>query len=122
MKVYLAGPINGCSDAEARGWRNDAKRLRPDIEWVDPMVRDYRGNEAQNADAIVSGDLSDIASCDVVLVNAERATWGTAMELRAAAAEYRKPAVAFCSANRPSPWLLVHARVVPTLAEALALL
>lgn len=122
MRVYLAGPINGCSDEEARGWREEAKRLRPDIEWLDPMVRDYREREDANADTIVSGDLSDIASCDAVLAWVSRATWGTAMELRAAAAEYHIPVIGWGAPESVSPWLRVHVRLLPSLAEAVAVL
>ena len=32
MRVYLAGPINGCSDAEANDWRNE---IIEDFEYDD---------------------------------------------------------------------------------------
>lgn len=43
MKVYLAGPINGCTDAEAKNWREELKTHFPNA--IDPMKRDYRGVE-----------------------------------------------------------------------------
>lgn len=118
MRVYLAGPINGCSDEEARGWREAAKQLRPDIEWVDPMARDYRGREVENAGAIVDGDCADIESCDKVLAWVARATWGTAMEIRAAVAEYRRPVIGWGAPANPSPWLTVHVDLKDTLHAA----
>jgi len=122
MRVYLAGAINGMNTYQATAWREEAKKMRPDIEWVDPMVRDYRGQESVNVDAIVDGDLADIASCDALLCSAENPSWGTAMEIRAASSEMGKPVIAFCWRPHPSPWLLKHATVVRSMTEALALL
>ena len=48
MKIYLAGPINGCSDSEAITWRQWFKEesLRDiEVDFIDPMKRDYRGKE-----------------------------------------------------------------------------
>jgi hypothetical protein len=44
MKVYLCGPINGCTDSECIDWRAAAKKRLSDT--IDPMRRDYRGREA----------------------------------------------------------------------------
>ena len=41
IKVYLCGPINGCTDTEAKNWREAVKEHFPAS--VDPMKRDYRG-------------------------------------------------------------------------------
>ena len=106
--VYLAGPIFGCTDEACMRWRQEARHIVGSV--LDPMVRDYRGQEATNAEAIVRGDLADIASCRAVLVNAERASWGTAMEI-VYATMFRIPVVAFCS-GPVSPWLQVHANAV----------
>jgi nucleoside 2-deoxyribosyltransferase len=120
LTVYLAGPINGCTDEEATGWRTEATaRLSGAWSVLDPMTRDYRGHEAESVDAIVVGDLRDIAAADALLVNATRPSWGTAMEL-VYAHQQGKRIVAF-GAARPSPWLLYHATtVVATLDDALA--
>jgi nucleoside 2-deoxyribosyltransferase len=117
--VYLAGAIFGCSDEEAMNWRGLASRLlRGQV--MDPMRRDYRGQEAGNEAAIVHGDIRDILACRAVLVNAERPSWGTAMEL-VYAHQMQKPIVAFVGSAAVSPWLRFHASVVvPTLAEAVA--
>lgn len=116
MKGYLAGAINGMSDAEANGWRGEAKALMPEVEWLDPMRRDYRGREAENVEDIVRGDLADIAACDVLLVYAVRPSWGTAMEV-VYAHQMGKHIVVVC--ERPSPWLLYHSTItVRSLADA----
>lgn len=116
--VYLAGPINGCTDEEANGWRTAAKAELVGWTVFDPMTRDYRGKEAESAEEIVDGDLADIADATHVLVNATRPTWGTAMEL-VYAREMGRRIVAFGPTN-PSPWLRVHCDVVAaTLGDAL---
>lgn len=79
--VYLAGPINGCSDQQAIGWRAEAKRLLPCVLVLDPMDRDYRGRESDCAAEIIHGDKQSIAACTALLVNANRPSWGTAMEI-----------------------------------------
>lgn len=118
--AYLAGPINGCTDEEAMGWRREAAAalVARGVAVLDPMARDYRGIEDANVTAIVEGDLADIQTCDVVLVNATRPSWGTAMEIPYAR-QMGKRIVVFGVA-RPSPWLRYHADVVvETLADAL---
>lgn len=123
MRVYLCGPINGCSDIEARQWRCEAStRLSAFYEIVDPMDRDYRGVEVGNESVIVEGDKADIDSCDAVLVNALRPSWGTAMEVFYAA-EQRKRVVAFVGHQRPSPWLTYHCEYVfPDLQDCITAL
>jgi nucleoside 2-deoxyribosyltransferase len=124
MKVYLAGPINGRSDYSCRAWREAAKKMRPEIEWLDPMDRDYRGIEDQNVEQIVAGDMADIASADVVLVCADDgASWGTAMEVRAAKHELGKRVIAFQWRDSVSPWLRYHTDAIyKSVSEAVAAL
>jgi nucleoside 2-deoxyribosyltransferase len=121
LRIYLAGPINGRTDEECNGWRSEASSALAAAghETVDPMRRDYRGVEDTNVEAIVRGDLDDIASCDVVLVNANAASWGTAMEL-VYARQMGKTIVAFCSGPRVSPWLRYQSHaVVGTQSQAI---
>lgn len=124
-KVYLAGPINGKSDDECMGWRRTATETLGNFghEVLDPMSRDYRGKEDDNAEAIVEGDLEDIFSCDVVLVNANSPSWGTSMEL-VYAKQYGKQVVAFATHSlspRISPWLRMHTTAVyESLSHALS--
>lgn len=123
MRVYLCGPINGCSDGEALQWRSEAEaRLSPFYEVLDPMVRDYRGVEVGNEAAIVEGDKADIDASDAVLVNARRPSWGTAMEVLYAH-ERGKRVVAFVGHERASPWLKYHCQYVsPDMADCIVAL
>lgn len=130
MKVYLCGGINGLSDGECNDWRSEAKATLH-AEAIDPMRRDYRGQEDESVDAIVLGDLHDIRQCDAILVNATRPSWGTAMELVYAHQQgtRKRPGVggklivAFVGGARVSPWLRFHSsHVVETLAEAVAII
>lgn len=143
--VYLAGGINGLSDSDAIDWRTKAKELLPrEIAVLDPMARDYRGKEDENVEAIVKGDLEDIAECEAVIANCPRPSWGTAMEIHWTATkgrnivEYRsghgeygedisgmrtigyRKVVAIVPAGTPvSPWLRHHTdAVVETIEEA----
>ena len=43
LTIYLAGPINGCSDDECNNWRDSfIKKMDGDYEFRNPMMRDYR--------------------------------------------------------------------------------
>lgn len=123
--VYLAGPINGKSDDECKGWRDSAAHTLRLFghQVLDPMSRDYRGIEDDNAEKIVEGDKEDIVSCDVVLVNANGPNWGTAMEL-VYASQCGKEVVAFATHGnvpRISPWLRMHTTAIyESLSHALA--
>jgi nucleoside 2-deoxyribosyltransferase len=116
--VYLAGPINGCTDEEANGWRTAATAALVGWTVLDPMARDYRGREADNAAAIVEGDKADIFRATYLLANATRPSWGTAMEIQHAH-KINRVVVAFGTLT-PSPWLAYHCESVhPTLGDAL---
>lgn len=116
MKVYLGGPINGCTDDEAHGWRTDAKaQLEADwFEWLDPMDRDYRGREMEPGIAaeIVELDKRDIDSCDVLLMNCPKPSVGTSMEVYYGWATGKTVVVVVPVGHTPSPWLVYHAHVL----------
>lgn len=110
--LYLAGAINGCTDEECKDWREYVKTLWPG-ECLDPMVRDYRGREDECFAEIIQGDEDDIGASDVVLVSADKPSWGTAMEIRLAKAELGKPVVLVCPEGmKLSPWLRGHCDVI----------
>lgn len=120
MKIYLAGPINGCTDSEANDWRSDAKTHFPDT--LDPMARDYRGKEAEAVNDIVEGDKADIDNCDAMLVWFEKPSVGTSMEVLYAW-ERKKQVVTVNMSGKPiSPWLAYHSTVVTSMSHAVALL
>lgn len=113
--VYLCGPINGRTDAEAKHWREFVKN-----NWlgkcIDPMRKDYRGKEfaAGVAASIVANDLSDIDACDVVLAYFDGGSFiGSAMEIFYAKHVLGKPVVLVDVSEKPlSPWLVHHANEV----------
>jgi nucleoside 2-deoxyribosyltransferase len=117
VRVYLGGPINGCTDDEASGWREAVKETLAAAghSWADPMDRDYRGREMEPGIAreIVEGDKADIAECDALLMNSPRPSYGTAMEIFFGA-ELGKPVFAVLpdDGREPSPWVAHHATVV----------
>lgn len=122
MKTYLCGPINGCTDDEAKGWREYAKELLTGQAY-DPMVRDYRGRELEPGIAaeIVENDKADIRGCDALLVMYEKPSVGTSMEVLFAH-QLGKMIVVVDRSGRPlSPWLSYHATIVcPTIEQAAA--
>lgn len=105
--LYLAGPINGCTDGEANDWRAQVKeRLSDCYEFLDPMRRDYRGRELEPGIAaeIVGNDMQDIFSCDVILANCPKPSVGTSMEI-CLAFEMGKPIIVVAP-HPMSPWLI----------------
>ncbi len=118
MITYLCGGIFGLQDTDIRCWRATAKQqLHGSV--IDPLDHDYRGKEDQHVDRIVSNDLDAIRWSDGLLVNAQRPSWGTAMEL-VYAKQWQKYIVAFTGPGQISPWLRWHcSRIVPTLKEAI---
>jgi nucleoside 2-deoxyribosyltransferase len=112
--VYLAGPINGCNDDEAKSWRERVIELAgtEEFEFLDPMRRDYRGTEEGNEEAIVNGDLEDIVNCDVVLANCWKPSFGTAMEIYHSYLDGAPPIVISPPNQKVSPWLVVHSSAI----------
>lgn len=118
--VYLAGGINGLSDADATDWREYAKSHLA-CHTLDPMRRDYRGVEHDDgtAERIVKDDLADIRESDIILVNAPRPSWGTAMEVFYSASIGKN--VVTVAPDPLSPWLAYHStRVFNNLNDALS--
>lgn len=123
MRIYLAGPINGCTDAQATGWREQAKALLEGHDLLDPMSRDYRGIEAENVAAIVESDKEDIDQSDVLLMYFERPSVGTSMEVLYAWERFKIIIVVDVSERPLSPWLQYHAtRVLSSLKDVPACL
>jgi nucleoside 2-deoxyribosyltransferase len=116
MRVYLGGPINGCTDEEANGWREQVKPIleRHGIGWVDPMDRDYRGREMEPGIAaeIVELDKQDIDSCDVLLMNCPKPSVGTSMEILYGWNRGKHVVSVIPPGSTPSPWLVYHSHDV----------
>lgn len=122
--IYLCGAINGCTDGECNDWRQKVQReLSGLYDFRDPMRRDYRGKEDESVNEIVDGDYADIANSDIVLVAADKPSWGTGMEMHHAYFNAGGMVVAVCGAERVSPWLRYHSHhLFRTLDEAIAFL
>jgi nucleoside 2-deoxyribosyltransferase len=118
MKTYLCGPIMDCSDSECRDWRAVAKRLLM-TGTADPMDRDYRGHEGDPALAaeIVENDKKDINSCEFLLVNYDKPSVGTSMEILYAFERGKQVFLVHPPGAKLSPWLNYHAHVKATLLE-----
>lgn len=121
MKIYLCGPINGCTDAEANNWRSEIKNVFLRENCIDPMVRDYRGKEAESYREIVDLDKRDVRQADVILVNYDKPSVGTSMEVFYAWT-LGKPVIVWCRPDTViSPWLRYHSTViVHSLVDVLA--
>lgn len=106
MRVYLAGPINGCTDEEVHGWRDDVKARCSGmgITWLDPSERDFRGRENAVPPAeIVDPDLNAMYSADAVLGHPWKPSVGTPIELWEAG---RRNIRVLLWAEKYEPWLL----------------
>lgn len=121
--IYLCGGINKLSDSDAKDWREAAKAaLGHAYNILDPMRRDFRGVEAANVRSIIDGDIQDITQSDILLVNANRPSWGTAMEMFYAFRGSRT-VITVCADDKPSPWLVGHSSyLVKTFQDAFNLL
>lgn len=111
FKVYLCGPIANCSDGEAKNWREWVKENIVH-QTIDPMRRDYRGNESDNYREIVDLDKKDIRNSDLLLVNYPKPSVGTSMEILFAWS-LGKPIIIVDSSESPiSPWLRYHSTFI----------
>jgi hypothetical protein len=122
MTVYLCGPINDCTDSECKDWRNQVMDALPDINFLDPMVRDYRGRELEEDVyiEIVENDKTDILNSDVVFVYHDKPSVGTSMEVLFAYEQGLYIIVLHITGKPLSPWMLYHStEIVKTLEEGI---
>lgn len=108
MKIYLAGPINGCTDDECQTWRDWFKSQESNFDFTDPMNRDYRGREIDDYREIVDLDKRDIRETDLLIVLYTQPSVGTSMEVFFAWT-LGKPVIVINESSKPvSPWLRYH--------------
>jgi nucleoside 2-deoxyribosyltransferase len=114
ISVYLAGPINACSDDEAMSWRAWFKNTAtlPNAIFLDPMKRDYRGNERECYREIVDLDKMDIRKCDVFVLMYVAPSVGTSMETFYAWTIGKPVLVVNESHAVLSPWLIYHSTAI----------
>ena len=95
-KIYLSGPIMDETHDAAKTWRELAKqRLCDHFILLDPMRRNFKDREVDSANEIVEFDLQDVRDADIILVNYNKPSIGTAMEVFYAAHDVGKFIVAF---------------------------
>ena len=122
-KIYLSGPIMDADAAESKPWRQRAKeRLAGKFILLDPMRRNFRDREIDSANEIVEFDLQDVRDADILLVNYNKASIGTSMEVFYAAHDLGKFVIAFSpiTFQDMSPWMVRYCtKVLPDLEAAL---
>lgn len=120
MKIYLCGPINGCTDEECKDWREEVKRHFSTDQCVDPMRRDYRGREAECVKELVELDKIDVLMSDMILVNYDKPSVGTSMEVLYAHMHQKYILVVARPDAVISPWLRYHStRIVESFKHAI---
>ena len=119
MRVYLCGPMTGCTDEEAGGWRKAAAARLSEygIVSLDPMDRDYRHTKYDDDPESVLPDLVeedkiDIEMSDVVLVNYTKVSVGTSMEIMLAWQRAKRVIVVAPKDTTLSPWVWYHSHQV----------
>ena len=124
LVIYLSGPIMDESSGEAREWREAAKQLlSPKFRLLDPMRRKFVDRQVDSANEIVEFDLQDVREADITLVNSNKASIGTAMEVFYAAHDLGKFVVSFSpfSFENCSPWMVKHStKILGSLEDACA--
>lgn len=122
--IYLSGPIMDEHEGIAREWREAAKKLLGDrFKLLDPMRRKFVDRQVDSANEIVEFDLQDVRDADFLLVNYNRASIGTSMEVFYAAHNLGKFVVAFSPLEYKdcSPWMAKYCtKILPDLESAAA--
>jgi hypothetical protein len=109
MRTYLAGPIADCTDEEMHDWRDEAAAR---LSVLDPTIRDYRGRELENVQAVVEGDKDDIDQCEYMLAYCPKPSVGTSMEILYAWQRGQRVVVVVPPGSPISPWLVYHSHLL----------
>jgi len=122
LTIYLSGPIMDEHDGIARAWREEAKRLlSPQFRLLDPMRRKFVDRQVDSANEIVEFDLQDVRDADIILVNYNKPSIGTSMEVFFAAYNEGKFVVSFSPFTfaECSPWMVrFSTKILHSLEEA----
>lgn len=124
-KVYLAGPMDGCTEDECHGWRDTFSKAHPDLGCLDPTVRSYTDPFGDKEYiTLVEADLDDIRKADALLAYVWKTSGGTSMELVWAHDILHIPTIVVVpNLAIVGPWVRYHAHyVVDNFEEAYELL
>lgn len=120
--IYLSGPIMDEHSGTARQWRDAAKdKLSGKFRLLDPMRRKFVDRQVDSANEIVEFDLQDVRDADILLVNYNKPSIGTSMEVFYAARDLGKFVVAFSPFEYKdcSPWMARYCtKILPDLESA----
>ena len=123
-KIYLSGPIMDENLDAAKTWRERATAaLQGHFLILDPMRRNFKDREVDSANEIVEFDLQDVREADILLVNYNKVSIGTSMEVFYAAHDLGKFIVAFSPYPYKdcSPWMVRYCtKILPSLEAATA--
>lgn len=121
--IYLSGPIMDEHSGTARQWRDAAKdKLSGKFRLLDPMRRKFVDRQVDSANEIVEFDLQDVRDADILLVNYNKPSIGTSMEVFYAAHDLGKFVVAFSPFEYKdcSPWMARYCtKILPDLESAM---
>ncbi|MDA3925110.1 MAG: nucleoside 2-deoxyribosyltransferase, partial [Kiritimatiellae bacterium] len=120
---YLSGPIMDENPELAKTWRERAtEQLKSNFVILDPMRRNFKDREVDSANEIVEFDLQDVRESDILLVNYNKTSIGTSMEVFYAAHDLGKFIVAFSPYpfKECSPWMVRYCtKILPSFEEAI---
>ena len=120
--IYLSGPIMDEHSGLARQWWDAAKvQLAEKFKLLDPMRRKFIDRQVDSANEIVEFDLQDVRDADILLVNYNKPSIGTSMEVFFAAHDLGKFVVAFSPFEYKdcSPWMARYCtKILPDLESA----
>ncbi len=122
--IYLSGPIMDEHEGIAREWREAAKiMLKDNFRMLDPMRRKFVDRQVDSANEIVEFDLQDVREADIILVNYNKPSIGTSMEVFYAAHNLGKFVVTFSPFEYKdcSPWMARFSTKILTSLEDAAL-
>ena len=124
LKIYLSGPIMDEFHGNAREWREQAKVLLGGrFLLLDPMRRKFVDRQVDSANEIVEFDLQDVRDADLLLVNYNKPSIGTSMEVFYAAHDLGKFVVGFSpfEFRDCSPWMVRYCtKILRDLEDAAA--
>jgi nucleoside 2-deoxyribosyltransferase len=122
MTIYLSGPIMDEHEGQAREWRQKAKSMLVErFDLLDPMRRNFKDREVDSANEIVEFDLQDVRGADILLVNYNKPSIGTSMEVFHAAHNLGKFVIAFSPYGFKdcSPWMVRYStKILGNLEDA----